>query len=173
MSKPTDTITIRVPNKLKTELEEICKKEKINLNLLINQILEKSVNWDTHLSKMGWVTFQPSTVREIMSYLTKKEMESIASKISSDVLSSINFLYGDTKLENLIKFIESWLQSANSPYRYSETKTSHEFIVDHSMGKNWSEFAIIVLKDFVGKVGHRIRDTEIKENQYSYKIEKS
>ncbi len=172
MSKPTDTITIRVPGDLKTHLDAICKREKINMNLLINQILEKSVYWDTHLSKMGWVTFQPSVVNQLMNCISRKEMEEIASKISGDIVNSIKFLYGDNSFESLIKFFESWLQSTNSPYRHDESTNHHKFIVDHKLGKNWSEFAVLSSTAIVEKLGFKIGLSEINENQYSYVIEK-
>lgn len=172
MSKPTDTITIRVPEDLKAHLDAICKREKINMNLLINQILEKSVNWDTHLSKMGWVTFQPTVVNQLMNCLSQQEMKEVASKISGDIINSIRLLYGDNSFESMIKFFESWLQSTNSPYRHDESSNSHKFIVDHKLGKNWSEFAVMASNSIVENLGYKIKTSEVRESQYSYEIEK-
>lgn len=100
-------------------------------------------------------------------------MEDISSKISGDVIDSIKFLYGDNSFQSLIKFFESWLQSTNSPYRHSESANSHKFIVDHKLGKNWSEFAVLTSNSIVEKLGFKIKKSEISASQYSYEIEKS
>ena len=68
MSDSTDVITIRVPKSLKEQLEKTSKKNQLNLNTLINQILTKKMHWDEQLTKLGWLPFDPFTVRAILDY---------------------------------------------------------------------------------------------------------
>ena len=68
MSDPTDAITIRVPKSLKTSLEEMSKKNQVNLNLQINQILNKTVEWNEHVTKMGCCNSIPPLLEKFSNY---------------------------------------------------------------------------------------------------------
>lgn len=170
MSGDTDTITIRVPCSLKDQLEEMSEKQEITLNLLINRILSKNVKWDSHLAKMGWLHVQPSSTKEIFSRLDEKKISEIAESIKNDVINGIKFIYGEATLQNTVDFIETWLESTNSTFRYIENENSHKFIVNHEMGKNWSDFAIKVTKEFTKQLGFEVINSSSETNVYSYEI---
>lgn len=104
MSESTDTITIRVPKSLKDKLEKMSTKNHLNLNLLINQILSKNVHWDEHITKMGWLQFNPSTVREIFKYLDERKISDLAKSLKLEIINGIKFIYGDTSFQHTIKF---------------------------------------------------------------------
>lgn len=170
MSEPTDTITIRVPKSLKEKLENISEKNQVNLNLLINQILNKNVQWNEHITKMGWLQFNPSTVKEIFNFLEEKDIESLAKSTKMDVINGIKFIYGDTNLKHTIEFMESWLSSTNTPFRNTEDSESHKFIVNHNIGKKWSTFAIKITEEFVTELGYRVTELHADTDHYSFTI---
>ena len=170
MSEPSDTITIRVPKSLKKRLEDMSKKNQVNLNLLINQILTKNVQWDEHTTKMGWLQFSPSQVKEIFNYLDETQTTKISKSIKRDIINGIKFIYGDTSLKHTVEFIDSWLRSTNTQFRYTEDSESHKFIVNHTLGKNWSIFAMKATEEFVTELGYRITDVHVNTNSYSYTI---
>ena len=170
MSEPTDTVTIRVPKSLKNKLEEMSKKNQVNLNLLINQILTKNVQWDEHITKMGWLQFNPSTVREIFNYLTEEEITELAKTIKGDIINGIKFIYGDSSLQHTVEFMDSWLSATNTPFRHTEDSESHKFMVNHVIGKNWSTFATKVSEEFVTNLGFKITDIHANTDSYSFTI---
>lgn len=170
MSEPTDTVTIRVPKSLKNNLEKMSEKNQVNLNLLINQILTKNTQWDEHLAKMGWLQFDPSTVQKIFTYLDEKQISELAESIKRDIVNGIKFIYGDSSLQHTIEFMQTWLNSTNIPFRYSEDSKSHKFFVTHILGKNWSTFAIKVSEEFISELGYKITDMHANTDSYSYSI---
>ena len=172
MSESTDTITIRVPRSLKEDLEGICKKNQVNLNLLVNQILTKNVQWDKHITSMGWLQFNPSTVKGIFTFLNDKQISELAESIKQDIINGIRFIYGDTTLDHTIEFIEAWLNSTNIPFRYSMDLGSHKFLVNHNLGENWSIFAVTVTKVFVSELGFTITEAFTSPDSYSFTISK-
>jgi len=172
MSEPTDTITIRVPKSLKDKLEEMSKKNQVNLNLLINQILTKNVQWDEHITKMGWLQFDPSTVKEIFNYLSEEEIIELAKTIKGDVINGIKFIYGDSSLQHTVEFMDSWLSATNIPFRHTETSESHTFLVNHTLGKNWSTFANKVSEEFIKELGFTIADLHSDKDSYKFTIMK-
>ena len=170
MSEATDTITIRVPKSLKEDLENMCKKNRVNLNLLVNQILTKNVQWDKHMTSMGWLQFHPSVVKGTFAFLNKKQISELAESTKQDIINGIRFIYGDTNLQHIAEFIETWLETTNVPFRYSKDAESHKFLVNHKLGENWSIFASKVTEKFVSELGYKITDVYASPDSYSYTI---
>lgn len=172
MSELTDTVTIRVPITVKRKLEEQSKKNQSNVNLLINQILVKNLQWDEHMTKMGWLQFNPSTIKAIFNYLTEEQIEDIAKTAKSDALNGIKFIFGDTSFEHTVEFMDSWLKSTNVAFRHTEDSDVHKFLVNHTIGKNWSIFATKISEEFITELGHKITDICANTDSYSYTIAK-
>ena len=172
MAESTGIITIRVPKSLKSKLENMSRKNQVNLNLLINQILTKNVQWDEHITNMGWLQFNPSTVKEIFNYLDEDEIANLAKATKTDVINGIKFIYGDTNLQHSIEFIDSWLRATNIPFRHTEDTKSHKFIIRHNIGKNWSSFAIKITEEFMEEIGHNVKDLYADVDSYSFAIVK-
>ena len=170
MSEPTDTITIRVPKHLKENLEDICKKNQVNLNLLINQILSKNIQWDKHITNMGWLQLHPSVVKEVFAFLNETQILELAESIKKDIINGIRFIYQDTSLQHTVEFIETWLISTNTQFRYTKEKESHKFLVNHKLGENWSIFASKITEKFVLKLGYKFTDSNTTPDSYSFTI---
>lgn len=172
MSEPTDTISIRVPKSLKESLEKYGKKNQITLNLLINQILVKNVQWDEHITKMGWLQFTPTVIREIFNHLDDEEIKEISKSTKTDICNGIKFIYGDTSLEHVAEFLDSWLNAANASFRHTEDVGSHRFMIKHSIGKNWSVFAITIIEEFVAELGYTVKNCCSDTDSYSFTLSK-
>jgi hypothetical protein len=172
MTEETDIITIRVPKSLKNKLEERSEKNGIPLNLTINKILVKDVEWDDHITEMRWVFFDPATVREIFSNLNESQIKDIARHTKQVVISAIKFIYEHPTLENTVDFIESWFKGSNMTFRHVKSENSHKFIVNHDMGKNWSMFAIATTNEFLSELGFMQTNTSIESKSYRFEISK-
>lgn len=170
MSDSTDIITIRVPKLLKEQLEKTSKKNHSNLNTLINQILVKKMHWDEQLTSLGWLPFDPYTIREILKYLTEDEIVEISKISQKKVIKGIQFIYGDTDLETVADFFDTWLNDANMIFRHTHDLDSHKFIVHHELGKNWSTLTTKITEGFVKELGYQITDLDEKEDSYSFTI---
>ncbi len=170
LQEKTTTITIRVPNSLKKKLEVLSDKNNINLNLFINRILSKNIHWDEHVTKMGWLQFDPLVIMEIFRHLEEGEITTIAKSVKKEITKSIKFIYGDTSLEHTIEFIDAWLTFTNIPFRHAEENESHEFLVTHNLGKNWSLFAIRVVEEFIKEIGFKTHNTHYDKSSYSFTI---
>jgi len=172
VSESTDTITIRVPKSLKEQLEKTSKKNQLTLNNLINQILNQRMHWDEQLNKMGWLQFEPQTVKEIVKNLNEEEICQIVEKTRAGVTKAIKFIYGDTSVKDVVNFIDSWLTSSNFAFRHTEDSESHRFLVSHELGENWSLFANKAVMSVIEDLGHTIINHDNKEDSYSITIKK-
>ncbi|MGD8299477.1 MAG: hypothetical protein PVG77_02075 [Nitrosopumilaceae archaeon] len=172
MTESTDIITIRVPKSLKERLEKSSKKNQVSLNTLINQILTKKMNWDEQLTKLGWLSFDPSTIRAILNYLTEEEIAEVSETTKEKVIKGIKFIYGDSSLQNVADFIDAWLSDANMIFRHTENSESHQFLIHHELGINWSIFVNNVVVGFVKELGYQATNLHEKEDSYSFTISK-
>jgi hypothetical protein len=170
MQEDTDIITIRVPKSLKDKLEDRSKKQDHTLNLTINKILAKEVEWDDYLAEMRWLQFDPNTIRVIFSHLNEEQIKEIAKQIKHDVISAVKFIYEHPTLENTIDFIKSWLKSANMSFRHTSDENIHKFVVNHELGKNWSLFAISVTDEFLTELGFKQTTTAIESKTYRFDV---
>lgn len=170
MNEDTDTVTIRIPKSLKKTLEDRSRKKELSLNNLINKILINNVFWSDHLKELGWMYFHPSIVREIFISLDGSDIEKIVKKNKKDILNGIKFLYEEITLDKIVKFMQSWLDSANMPYRHIQKDRTHRFIVTHTLGKNWSMFATRIIQEIVTDAGLETNNVHFSEDQYSFDI---
>lgn len=170
MQEDTEIITIRVPKSLKGKLEDRSKKQDHTLNLTINKILVKEVEWDEYLTEMRWLQFDPNSIRVIFSHLNEEQIKEIAKQIKDDVVSAIKFIYENPTLENTIDFIKSWLKSANMSFRYTSDDNIHKFVVNHELGKNWSLFAISVTDEFLTELGFKQTTTVVESKTYRFDV---
>ncbi len=168
--EPTDTITIRVPKTLKEKLEKKTKENKITLNLLINQILTKNLNWDEYMTTMGWLQFNPSTVKEIFKSLDEKKITEIIKSITFEIIDAIKFIYGDVNLNSVIDFLDTWHRSANIPFRRIENGSSHQYIINHKLGKNWSIFESKTIERFFGELGFKVIISQTRTDSCSFRV---
>jgi hypothetical protein len=166
----TDTITIRVPKALKGKLEKKTKENKITLNLLINQILTKNLNWDEYMTTMGWLQFNPFTVKEIFKALDEKKMIEITKSIAFEIIDAIKFIYGDVSLNSVIDFLDTWHNSANIPFRRIENGASHQYIVNHKLGKKWSIFETKTIEQFLGELGFKVIISQMRTESCSFRV---
>ena len=139
---------------------------------MLNQLLTKDVHWDENISKMGWLQFDPSTVREMFKQFNESQIKEVAQSIKGDVIKGIKFIYGDATLQHTIDFIDSWLTVTNMQFKHSENPESHKFLVNHQLGKNWSTFAIEVSENFLKDLGFKMGDIHTDKDSYSFSISK-
>lgn len=170
MQEDTDIITIRVPKSLKNKLEERSKKQDHALNLTINKILAKEIEWDEYLAEMRWLQFDPNTIRVIFSHLNEDQIRDTSKQIRHDVVSAIKFIYEHPTLENTVDFIKSWLKSANMSFRYTSDENIHKFVVTHELGKNWSLFATLVTDEFLSELDFKQTNTTIENKTYRFDV---
>ena len=116
--------------------------------------------------------FNPSTVREIFKLLDQNDIDSLVKSTKMDVVNAIKFIYGDTGLEHMVEFMDSWLSSTNTPFRHTENSDSHKFMVNHNLGDNWSIFATKITREFVSELGFTVSDLHSEDDHYSFTIVK-
>ena len=65
MLKKTNIVSIRMDSNLSNKLHEKSAEQKVSLNTLINNMLEKQVHWYDLTNEIGWVNVFRTTFKQL------------------------------------------------------------------------------------------------------------
>jgi hypothetical protein len=75
----------------------------------------------------------------LISKLPEKEITSIAECIAkNETKDFVLLLRNEYNIESALDVIETWIKISGYPYRHEVNYTSHTYVIQHDMGKNWS-----------------------------------
>jgi len=171
ISKKSDNVSIRIDSKLSNKLHEKCQEQKISLNTLINQILEKQVNWNDLAYEMGWITIFRSTFRELLDSTPRETVENIAlSTGNTDLKNSLNYIYGHVNFDSILDLFKKRLQNMNVQFRIIPSDSKNKIIIQHDLGNNWPYLIVTQMNTILNDVGYRIINDEYNKSGFSFEI---
>ncbi|HEY6949090.1 MAG TPA: hypothetical protein VI146_00645 [Nitrososphaeraceae archaeon] len=155
--KKTKSITFRLDTKVIEELQREADQGEISLNVLVNQVLRRFVEWDRYENKLGMIpipksmlstlidkTMQLATdakIADLDSYRTK--IVNNAAETALNVMKdSVLFMRKDYSFWTVLDVLREYMKVAGitSDHRIEEGR-KHVFIIQHELGENWSLFA--------------------------------
>jgi hypothetical protein len=75
----------------------------------------------------------------ISSTSSNKEITSIAEYIAKkETKDFVLLLRNEYNIESALDVIETWIKISGHPYRHEVNYTSHSYVIQHDMGRNWS-----------------------------------
>lgn len=162
--KKTKSITFRLDTKVIEELQREADQGEISLNVLVNQVLRRFVEWDRYENKLGMIpipksmlstlidkTMQLATdakIADLDSYRTK--IVNNAAETALNVMKdSVLFMRKDYSFWTVLDVLREYMKVAGitSDHRIEEGR-KHVFIIQHELGENWSLFA----KELLSKI---------------------
>jgi len=171
ISRKSDNVSIRIDSKLSNKLHEKCQEQKISLNTLINQILEKQVNWNDLAYEMGWITIFRSTFRELLDSTPRETVENIAlSTGNTDLKNSLNYIYGHVNFDSILDLFKKRLQNMNVQFRIIPSDSKNKIIIQHDLGNNWPYLIVTQMNTILNDVGYRIINDEYNKSGFSFEI---
>ena len=139
------------------ELQRDANEGEISLNVLVNQVLKRYVEWDRYENKLGMIPIPKSMlttlideamqiaadakIADLESYRTKivNNAAQAALKVMKD---SVLFMRKEYSFWTVLDVLRQYMKVAGivSDHRI-ETGRKHVFIIQHDLGDNWSLFA--------------------------------
>lgn len=146
------------------ELQRDADQGEISLNVLVNQVLKRYVEWDRYEKKLGMIPIPKlmlatlideamqlaadAKISDLESYRDKiiKNAAQTALKVMKD---SVLFMRKDYSFWTVLDVLRQYMKVAGiiSDHRI-ETERRHVFIIQHDLGDNWSLFA----KELLSKI---------------------
>ena len=169
--KKTDIISIRMNSNLSNTLHEKSEEQKVSLNTLINNMLEKQVHWHELTNEIGWVNIFRTTFRELMDSISKEKAMKIGQTVGKeDLQNSINFCYGKVTLVTVLDLLKRMFQNMKVQFRQISQNETEKIIIQHDLGKNWPHLIVSELNELLNELGYRIINDEYNKGGFSFEI---
>jgi len=166
ITKPrkTKSITFRLDSMVVDELQRDANEGEISLNVLVNQVLKRYVEWDRYENKLGMIPIPKlmltTLIDEAMQLAADAkiaDLESYRNKIVNNAAQaalkvmkdSVLFMRKEYSFWTVLDVLRQYMKVAGivSDHRI-ETGRKHVFIIQHDLGDNWSLFA----KELLSKI---------------------
>ncbi|NIP62424.1 MAG: hypothetical protein GWN01_16750 [Nitrosopumilaceae archaeon] len=132
-----ESVTFRLDGPNLSSITKEAEKTGISLNALVNQIIDKHVEWYSFEKNM--VSFPQKLISRLLSKYTEEEIADLAKKIAKDEIKDIILLlHKKNSPEAFLNVIETWVKVSNFPYTHDVEDSVHTFIIQHDMGKKLS-----------------------------------
>lgn len=146
-TKKTRTVTYRIPEKIIHELEVEAQNNKISQNVLVNQILEKYVQWDRFSNKIGMIPVPKTILAELGSEMDAGEVDMIVNAIKPIIKNNVMFIKGKYDLKRCIEALEDYIRATGMNSDHRVEGSLHHFIIQHDLGNSWSSFVEQLLRE--------------------------
>jgi hypothetical protein len=155
--KKSRSITFRIDTAVIDELQREADLKEFSLNVLVNQVLRRYVEWDRYESKLGMMpvpkimlstlidkTMQLASDAGISgaeSYRDRvvKNAAEIAFSLMKD---SVLFMKKRYSLWTVLAVLQEYMKVSGITSDHTiESGRKHVFVIQHELGENWSIFA--------------------------------
>jgi hypothetical protein len=155
--KKSRSISFRIDTAIIDELQREADLKEFSLNVLVNQVLRRYVDWDRYESKLGMMpvpkimlatlidkTMQLAVdagVSGVDSYRDKivKNAVEIAFSLMKD---SVLFMKKKYTLWTVLAVLQEYMKISGIMADHTiEAGNKHVFVIQHELGENWSIFA--------------------------------
>jgi hypothetical protein len=148
----TEGATFRIPSSSINQLREESIKKQVSLNTLVNQILKDHLDWHRYAAQARMFHIPRSTFSRLVDNLTEEELSKVAATIAKkEFVDIVLLLRGEFTLPSFLNNLENWLRISSIPYKHQTNDDSHNFIIQHDVGRNFSflikEFFRYILED--------------------------
>lgn len=153
----TRSTTFRLDTKVVEELQREADQGEISLNVLVNQILRRYIEWDRFENKLNLLpipklmltrmmdetleTARDAKIGDLESYRNKiaKNAAEVALNIMKD---SVLLMKKEYNLWTVLDVLRNYMKVAGITSDHTlEAGRKHVFIIQHDLGPNWSLFA--------------------------------
>ena len=162
--RKTKSITFRLDSSVVEELQRDSNEGEISLNVLVNQVLKRYVEWDRYENKLGMMPIPKlmlgTLIDEAMRLAADAkivDLESYRAKIVNNaaqtalrvIKDSVLFMRKEYSFWTVLDVLRQYMKVAGivSDHRI-EMGRKHVFIIQHDLGENWSLFA----KELLSKI---------------------
>jgi hypothetical protein len=155
--KKTRSTTFRLDTKVVDELQREADQGEISLNVLVNQILRRYIEWDRYENKLNLVPIPKlmltRLIDETLEVAKEAKIEDLeayrnkiaknAAEVALDIMKdSVLFMKKDYNLWSVLDVLRNYMKVAGITSDHTlEAGNKHVFIIQHDLGQNWSLFA--------------------------------
>ncbi len=155
--RKTRSTTFRLDTNIVSELQRDADQGEISLNVLVNQILRRYIEWDRYENKLNllpipklMLTRLIEETLEVAKDAKVKDLEACRNKIAKNaaevalniIKDSVIFMKKEYDLWTVLDVLRNYMKVAGITSDHTlKADRKHVFIIQHDLGPNWSLFA--------------------------------
>lgn len=170
-TRKSRSITFRLDSNVLDELQYEANNNEISLNVLVNQVLRKYVEWGRYENKLGMMpvpkVMLSSFINETMILAQKNGifLESYrdelikysAKKAYQNIKESVLFMKKKFDLWSVLGVLQEYMKVSGIVSDHKiENSRIHVFVIQHDLGVHWSLFA----KELLSIVFHELANVK-------------
>lgn len=134
-----ESVTFRLDGSNLAAISKEAEKKGMSLNTLVNQIIDKHVDWYSFSAEANLVSFPQKFISKLLSKFTDSEIEKLAKYIAQEEVKDIILLLRKKNdPDAFLDIIDTWTKVSGFPYSHDVDDSVHSLIIQHDMGKNLS-----------------------------------
>jgi hypothetical protein len=123
-------------------LRKEAKDREISINVLVNQVFRRYIEWDSYEPKVGMIPIAKPVVMELFENISEAKIIEIAQNVGNDAVKDIAlFMKHRMDVESFLEWFETRMKTSSieiSHQRLGDTNGVHSYMIKHDLGKNWS-----------------------------------
>lgn len=158
-----ESVTFRINSSTLSTLRKKAEDTKISLNTFVNQILSNYVEWEMTAAQAGFATVHKQALREVFDALDSDKIREIALRTAIGLEETIMLMYGKFDSDTLITLLKLRAKRSGFRVREYEENGQNKIVLQHDMGRKWSEFFQIQNQALINKAGSGVQ-IEVTDN---------
>ncbi|MGB8448960.1 MAG: hypothetical protein WCE25_04525, partial [Nitrososphaeraceae archaeon] len=170
--KKSRSITFRLDTLIVGELQREADLKELSLNVLVNQVLRRYVEWDRYESKLGMMPIPKTMLATLIDETVQVAIDAGISGIDSArdkivknaaeiafnlMKDSVLFMKKRYNLWTVLAVLQEYMKVSGITSDHTiETGRRHVFIIQHELGENWSLFA----KELLSKIFTKLAEVK-------------
>jgi hypothetical protein len=149
-SRRTTTMTFRIYENLLRKLRKEAEDREISLNVLVNQVFRRYIEWDSYEPKVGMIPIAKPVVIQLFENISEDRILEIANNVGRNAVKDIAlFMKHKMDVESFLEWFETRMKTSSveiSHQRLEDGNKTHSYIIKHDLGKNWSIYHKAILE---------------------------
>jgi hypothetical protein len=138
-------MTFRLDEGVLTTLREESERRHVSLNTMVNQILQRFIEWDMYESKVGMISLFRPVAAQLFKKMNKQEIIELASSRDATNDAAL-FMKSTVDLESFLSWLDIRLRSSSVEISHNIKNGSHTYILKHDLGENYSLYQKTILE---------------------------
>ena len=138
-----ETRIFRIDTDIGEELDELARKDKVNVNVIANEALRKHVEYDSYAEKFGLVTISKDLLKTLFGLISDEEARALGKKSGEQTgVALVSFWFKKFNPENVIRSFERIASHYNRNFKFEHSNNGQEhlLILRHDSGPRASAF---------------------------------
>lgn len=152
-------MTFRIDEDVMHELENTTKRERISLNIFVNHILRRYIDWDMHLeNNAGMIPMSKSVIDRLFKNMREDEVIKLANETGVSSIHNIAlFMKGKLEPDSFMSWVLSRMQnsSASINVKTGEDGGVQRFVIKHDLGYKWSLYHRTIVESIFYGILHK------------------